>query len=806
MHDLRYALRGLRKQPMFTAVAVLTLTVGIGANTAIFSLLYHLLLRPLPYAHADRLVFIWNTYTKAGHEFSDVSIPDYLDRRAEAPALEDAALFTPLRASLSTAGQPEQVRALAVTPSFFSTLGRGTRLGRPFTDADAVVGANRAVILTHALWRSHFGQDPSLVGHGIHLNGADYTVVGVLPADFEIPSRDVAVLLPFAFTAEQRSDQERGNEFSQMIARLRPGATIEQAGAQMDAIVARLMDRVPARAAYMRNSGFTGVAQPFRDHLVGDVRPSLYLLQAGVLVVLLIACANVANLLLMRATGRQRELAIRSSLGAGRWRIARQLLTEGALLSTIGAAGGLVLATIVLRALIATMAEQVPVAMGAAIRPVVTLLTLATAAITALVFGVLPVMSTTGRHGASALKDDSSRVSAGSRTGRLRATLVVFETALAVVLLVAAGLLIKSFDRVLRVDPGFVPDRVLTARIALPEPRYAADDMTRAFWTRLIDKARGIPGVSTAGVISTLPFSGPMSAGTYGIVGRPLAPGERPPHARQDFVAGDYFRAMRIPLVQGRFFNDTDAATAPRVAIVDEFFANRQFRGESVIGHQINFGSARNYTIVGVVGTINSIDLGKPIPEERIYLNATQLPLNGMALVVRTATEPLSLGPELRSIVQSIDPEQPVADIRSMEEWIDRSLQPRRTPATLLALFGVVALLLSAIGIYGVMAFGVAQRVREFGIRQALGADRRSILSLVFIQGLSRAGAGIAIGLAASVAVSRYLQSMLFDVAPHDLSVIGGVVVTLGTVAAAACYLPARRATRIDPIVALREQ
>jgi putative ABC transport system permease protein len=805
IHDLVYALRGLRKQPIFTAVAVLTLAVGIGANTALFSLLYHIVLRPLPYPDANRLVFVWNAYKKAGNGFSNVSIPDYLDRVAEVPAFADAALLTRIRVSLSIAGQPEPAIALRVTPSFFSTLGRQPLLGRAFTGAGSDPATTRLVILTHALWSSHFGRDPSVIGRSIHLDGMDHAVIGVLPADFEIPSRDVALLVPFEFTPEQRSDQERGNEFSEMIARLRPGATIEQANAQMDAIVGRLMDRVPGRAAYMRNSGFTGVAEPFRDHLVGDARPSLWLLQAAVFVVLLIACANVANLVLMRASGRQRELAIRSSLGAGQWRIARQLLMEGALLSVIGTIAGLAVAALGIRTLIAITAEQLPSAAGAAIRPAVLLFTIGVAAMSAIVFAVLPVMTSAGGNAASALKDDAGRASASSQAGRLRTTLVVVETALAVVLLVGAGLLIKSFASVLRVDPGFSTEQVVTAQITLPLSRYPDDGTTRAFWTRLLEKTRAIPGVSAAGAISNLPFGGVTSAGTYRIAGRSYGPGERPPHAQQDFVTGDYFRAMRIPLLQGKLFSEVDSADAPRVVIVDELFARRQFRGQSPIGHQINFGSARNYTIVGVVGTIRYEDLGKPIPEERIYLNAAQLPLSGMTLAVKGAIDPSSLAPELRSAAGAIDPEQPIADIRTMEEWIGRSLQPRRTPMMLLSVFGVVALLLSAIGIYGVVAFGVAQRVREFGIRQALGADRRSILSLVLVQGLSRAGVGIAIGVSGSLVMTRYLQSMLFDVAPHDASVFAAVIVILAGVVVAASYLPAHRATRVEPMEALRQ-
>jgi predicted permease len=804
MQDLRFGLRILRKQPVFSLVAVLTLTVGIGANTAIFSVLYQILLRPLPYPDAGRLVFVWNAYLKAGHNLARVAIPDYLERRAEAPAIEDATLFTPRDVNLSIASRPEQVVALVVTPSFFSTLGRGPFLGRAFTEADAVPESDRFAILTYGLWTSRFGADRSVVGQAIHLNGGEYIVVGVLPADFEVPWRDAALLLPFSFTAAQRSDAERGNEFSLMIARLRPRATLDQLNAEMQTIVNRLMDRVPRRAAYMRNSGFTGQAVGFRDQLSGDVRLSLYLLQAGVVLVLLIACANVANLLLMRATGRLRELAIRSSLGAGRWQIGRQLLIEGALLSGIGGAAGLAFGALAVRALAALLAGQVPGAAEATIRPAVLAFTAALAVGTALVFGIIPVWSSARETTSSALTDDGSRTTAGRRTGQARTALVIVETALAAVLLIGAGLLIKSFARVMQVDPGFSSDHVLTTQIALPPAGYGTPDAQWSFWQRLLEKTRAMPGVTAVGLISNVPFSDRLSAGTYRIVGRPLAPTERPPHARQDEIGGDYFRAMQIPLIEGRVFDDGDAPESPRVVVVDKFFADRQFPHASAVGHQINFGSARNYTIVGVVGTVNSSDLARPVPEERIYLNATQLPSGGMGLIVKTVLEPSSVVSQVRAIVQDIDPEQPIAETRTMEEWLDRSLQSRRTPMTLLALFGFVALVLSAIGIYGVLAFGVAQRLREFGIRQALGADRRSILSLVLAQGLTMTGVGIATGVAASLALTRLLQSMLFGVGPYDAGVIGVVAFLLFGVGAAACYVPAVRATQVDPAVALR--
>jgi predicted permease len=805
MQDLRYALRTLRRQPTVTLIAVLTLALGIGANTAIFSLLYQILLRPLPYPAADRLVFIWNSYPKGGSEPSDVSIPDYLDRRAGASAIEDAALFRLRDMTLMAGEQPEQFRALAVTPSFFSTLGRGPFLGRAFTAGDATVNADRFIILTHALWTSRFGADPSLVGRDVRLSGEPYTVVGVLPADFELPWRHVALLVPFSFTAAQMSDRERGNEFSFMIARLRPGASIEELNGQMHAIVTRLIDRLPARAAFMRNSGFTGIAIRLRDQLVGDVRTWLYLLQAGVIVLLLIAWANVANLLLVRATGRHREFAIRAALGAGGWRLTRQLLTEGAVLSVCGAGAALVVAAVGVRGLVALAAEQLPETASTSLHPAVLSFALATAVGTTIVFGLVPAISVFRRDSVSALKDDATRASAGTRTGVMRVALVVAETALAVVLLVCAGLLLKSFTRLVRVDPGFSPDHVLTAKVSLSPTRYRGADAQRTFWRRWLENARQVPGITAVGMVSSVPFNGSVSSGTYQVTGHPYGPAEKLPHARQDMVDGDYFRALQIPLLEGRLFNGSDTAESPRVLVVDQFLARRQFPNETAIGKQLNFGDATNYTIVGVVRTINDSDLSQPVPEERIYYDAIQFPLSRMWLVIRTAIDPANVVAQTRAAVQSIDPEQAIADVRTMDQWMAQSLSGRRTPMLLLTLFGIVALVLAALGIYGVVAFSVAQRVREFGIRQALGADRRSILSLVLVHGLRTAAAGVLVGLAASTALTRYLQSMLFGIEAYDAVVFGAATGLLLGVAALACYVPAARATRTDPIVALRD-
>ena len=804
MQDIRYALRTLRKQPVFTLVAVATLALGIGANTAIFSILYQILLQPLPYPQADRLVFVWNTYPGINLPQASVSIPDYIDRSMQAPAIESATLFTMRSANLNEGGNPEQLRALMVTPSFFPTLQRWPMLGRGFTEDEAKTGADRFTVLTYALWTSHYASDRSIVGRDVRINGEPYRVVGVLAPDVQLPSRDIALIVPFAFTPQQMSDNGRGNEFSSMIARLKKGATIDQANGQFKAIVARNLERLPQLASFAKTSGFGGYAVDMREQLVGDVRAPLYILQAGVILVLLIACANVANLLLMRATSRHRELAIRGALGAGRMRIVRQLLTEGLVLSLGGAAAGLALGVAGVQALLTLTTVPLALSTAATLNAPVLLFTLTLAALTGLVFGVVPVSTIFRTNTASFLKDDSARGTASKRTGFTRSILVVVETAVAVMLLIGAGLLIKSFLRIQDVNPGFSTRNVLTATVALPATRYTSDASKIGFWNQLADRLRAVPGVSSVGLTTNVPFSGNVSSGSYTIAGRTLAPGEAPPHGRQEIIGGDYFNAMEVPLLKGRAFASTDTASAQNVCIIDSYLVKKYFSDRDPIGEQIQRGPNFKATIVGVAGTINSIDLGEPVTKERIYYPVTQAAPATMAIVVKTGLDPVSIVPQVRAAVQAIDAEQPLANVRTMDQWVALSLQNRRTPTTLLAVFGVVALVLSAIGIYGVLAFGVAQRAREFGIRNALGADSGSILALVITDGLRTAGIGVAIGVAASLGLTRFLQSLLFGVTLHDPLIFGGVCLLLLTVAAAACYVPARRATAVDPMVALR--
>ena len=807
MQDFRYAVRALLKQPLFALVAVATLALGIGANTAIFSLLHHYLLRPLPYPAADRLVFVWNMYPLMGLSQASVSIPDYIDRKTQASAIEDATLFMGRSLSLAIEGEPEQVRALAVTPSFFTTLQRQPFLGRAFNEAEAQPGADKFVILTYGLWNTRFAADRSVIGRTVRMGGEPYQVVGVLPIDFELPSRGIALLVPFAFTPQQMSDQGRGNEFSQMIARLRQGSTIEQVNGQMKVIVDRNLERLPQFQSFARTSGFGGFAVPIREQLVGDLRQQLYTLQAFVLFVLLIACANVANLLLMRATGRYRELAIRTTLGAGRRRLIRQMLSEGIVLSIAGAIGGIVVGYAGVRALVAISSQQAPSVATASLHPAVLAFTVILALATGIAFGLVPAAVVLRGNTAALLKEDATRGSAGRGTGFTRSALVVVETAFALMLLIGAGLLIKSFIRLQSVDPGFKMANVLTAQISLPAARYP-DAVTRnAFWTRLMEKARTLPGVTAAGLTTNVPFSGNVSSGSYSIVGYTPGPSEAAPHGRQEIVSGDFFNAMQIPLVEGRFFNDGDTADSPGVVVVDQYMARKYFSGKSALGQQIQRGGANSprLTIVGVAGTINSIDLGQPVTKERIYRPASQVPPGTMSLMLKTGVDPETITQQVRAAAQQVDPEQPIADVRTMEQWVSRSLEGRRLVMLLLGLFGAVALVLSSIGIYGVLAFGVGQRVREFGIRQALGADRGSILRLVFRHGLMTTVIGLALGLTGALIGAGVLESHLFGVQARDATVFAGVTVLLFIVSMAACYIPALRATRVEPIVALRE-
>jgi predicted permease len=807
MSDVRYALRALLRQLLFTLVAVLTLALGIGANTAIFSFLYHSALRPLPFPNGDRLVFVWNTYPLMGLPLASVSIPDYLDRRAQADAIEDATLVTGRNVNLSIDGRPERARGLRATSSFFTTLGRVPVIGAPFGAAHDEPGNDEAVVLSHALWRTRFGADPAIVGRDIRVDGLPHRVLGVMPADFETPFTEIDLFLPFAFTPEQRSDQERGREFSSMVARLRPGATIEQLDAQMKTIVQRNLERLPSARAFAETSGFSGFAVDYREQVVGEILPALYLLQGAVLVLLLIACANVANLLLMRATGRHRELAIRHTLGANVWRLVRQLLAEGIVLAVIGALVGIAFGVVGVRALAALAADQLPGSSSVGVHAPTLAFTAALALLTGVVFGLTPALAVARGSTSELVNDEGTRTSSSRATSYTRGALVVAETALAVVLLVGAGLLARSFARLQDVDPGFNKANVFTAHLSLPDSRYPDEAARRAFWARLATGLAETTGIERVGLVSNVPLSGNVGSGSYGIVGYTVPEGEAQPHGRIVVVGGDYFGAMQIPLLKGRLLSSSDTAESQRVVVVDELLVSRYFKDEDPLGQQIRRGGpdAPAWTIVGVVGTVNGIDLSEPVTKETLYFPVAQSPQRTMAIIARTTGEPAALAPQVRALVTRFDPEQPVHDVRALDEWVARSLNTRQAPMLLLVAFGVVALALAAVGLYGVLAFAVGQRVREIGVRQALGAARGDIMTMVLGQGMRTAGLGVATGLVAAVVVARYLEAQLFGIGAYDRVVYASVALVLVAVALLACCVPARRATRIEPMEALRE-
>jgi predicted permease len=807
MSDIRHAVRVLLAQPLFTLVALVTLALGIGANTAIFSLVQNILLAPPPYRDGDRLVFTWNSYPKMGLAQANVSIPDYLDRRTQADAIEESTLFANLDLNLADEGRPERVRALRVTPSFFATFQAPPVIGQAFSEAHAQPGADKVVVLMHDLWASRFAADPSIVGRDLRLNGESYRVMGVMPASFLAPAREIGMLVPFAFTPEQTSDQGRGNEFSTMVARLKPGATTAQLDQQMKAIIARNAERIPGAPAWIASSGFTGYAIGYQEQVVGDVRPALLVLQFGVIIVLLIACANVANLQLVRATGRQKELAIRATLGAANGQLLRQLVVEGLVLSLTGGVLGVALGALGVRALKAIGTTQLPRVAEVSLNAPVLAFTLALAIATGVVFGLVPALLLLRGRFMSVLKEDSNRGSAGRRTNLVRNSLVVAEMAFALMLLVGAGLLMRSFARLQQVDPGFEVRNTLTALVSLPQTRYAKPADVTAFWDRVLERTRAVPGVTSAGTVTVMPFGGGNSQGSYAIVGYTPAAGEARPHAQIQFVDAGFFDALRIPLRTGRAFGATDVDGAPRVVVVDEVMVRRYFKDTNPIGRQISRGPGEPYTIVGVVGTIRKLNLAEPVEKETLYFASAQSTsaLRTMGLVVKTGLDPTSLIEPVRAVFRGIDPEQPLFDVRTMDERVALSLEQRRTPMLLIGAFALLAMALAAVGLYGVLAFAVSQRIRELGIRQALGAARGDILTLVLRQGLTIALAGVVLGGAAAFWLTAFLRTQLFGIGPRDPLVLAGVPILLLAVAVLACLIPAMRATRIDPVVALRD-
>jgi predicted permease len=808
--DIRYGFRALAARPGFALAALATLALAIGANTLVFSLIDGIYLSPLPYRDDAKLVDMENQYRNMGLDATGASIPDYLDRREGMKSIVESGLFTGENFNLAIDGAPERAHGVRATPSLFATLGVAPALGRAFTEGEAEPGADRVVVLGDAMWRNRVGADPAIVGRDIRLDGESYRVVGVMPRGFMFPDRETALYVPFAFTPAQKADTERGHEFSTSIARLAPGATIADAKNEANLIVRRNLDRLGSIGSdgtrfstFMKSAGFTIDVRPLRTLLAGDHSRMLVLLQLAVGLVLLIACANIANLMLTRLSARLNELSVRTALGASRSRLARQLLIEAVLLALAGAVLGIGIA----------LAGQKLVAMSGLMPDWVTLgidlrvlaFTFAVAVAAGLLFGLAPVLSA-GLAKPQQVLREAGRLGGGGRGARVtRGALVVAQIALAIALLESAGLLVRSFANVIEESPGFDSRGVLTAAISLSPAKYPDDGAKANAVHRILESARALPGAAAVGVIDERPMSGAISGSSYRIAGLTI---DATPHAFERTVDEDYFKAMGIPLIQGRTFEPSDWTSANKVAVVDELFAKKRFPNGDAVGHILDLDrpgvTGQQYTIVGVVGTTKNGDLGETISQETFYLDYGQSPAGTLTLILRSAGPPGALVQPLREAVRSVDPEQPLFDVMTLDQRVHLSLTGRRVPMQLIGLFAALALVLAAIGIYGVLAFAVAQRTGEFGVRMAIGADAGRIRRQVLADGVRLLLPGLAIGIAGAIALGLVLRSQLFGVGAVDFPSLGLVVAVLGAIALLACWVPARRAAKTAPLEALR--
>ena len=799
MSDLRFALRLLRKSPGFTTIAIAAIALGIGANTAIFSVVNGVLLKSLPYRDPGGIVMVWERNIPRDRQTNSVSPANFLAWRDENHVFEQMAAVTPsFGANLTGAGEPVEVRTQMVNAEFFSILGVNPEFGRPISRQEDEADAD-VVVISHRLWQQQLkGQD--VVGRQITLNGRAQTVVGVMPAGFHFLDRTVDVWYPIGFTAASR--EPHGRSLSP-IARLKPGVSVTQAQAEMDTIAARLTARWPEF-----DTGWTTNVRPLEQQITGDVRPALVVLLGAVGFVLLIACANVANLLLARATARQRELAVRAALGASRTRLIRQLLAESVLLAIAGGAAGLALAWGGVRLLTSNLGDQIAFpridAIGVDAR--VLAFTAAIAVLSGIVFGFAPALTSAAINLNDALKD-GGRSGSGGRTGRLRNAFVVIEIALALVLLVGAGLLLRSFARVLSTSPGFSADRVMTMQLTLPAAKYQGLSKRTEFWEELLQSIRALPGVSSVGTVSFLPMNGLGSATSFEVVCQPKPPLGQAPGATVKIVDGDYFAVLGIPLRRGRLFTDHEQQTENHYAVVSETLAREMFPNQDPIGKQlkVSWNGEGPDEIIGVVGDTKMVSMEEEI-RPAIYYPYSRTPYINETVVVRTGGNPSAIASSLVQTVHRIDADLPVSNLRPMTEVIARSLAQRRILMVLLAVFAAVALLLATVGIYGVMSYMVSQRTQEIGIRMALGANRGGVVAMVLRHALQLAGAGLAAGVVGALALTGLLRAMLYDVRPTDPLTFGLVAAGVLAVAATATAVPAIRATRIDPLTALKTE
>ncbi len=819
MNDLKFALRQLRKSPGFTIIAVLTLALGIGANTAIFSVVNAVLLKPLPFPQPQQLLAVGSTNTHDGaprDQLGSLSYPDYFDLRKQNRTLSSISNYREEAVTYTGSAGAESTYGVKSSADFFDTLGIKPVLGRAFVSADEQAGGGPGgfkVILGYDFWQKHYGGDKKVLGRQIELDRRPYTVIGVMPARFQYPisTDQVDVYVTFAEDATAPGGgkpvtEERGSHSLQGIARLKPGVTPAQAGADLSAIAANLAKQYPDT-----NSYFGVAVKPLRDDLIGDVRPALYILFGAVLCVLLIANANVANLLLARASVRGKEIALRAALGASRSRIVRQLLTESLLLSLLGGLLGLLIAEWGTSALIKVVPENIPRIGDIQLDAAVLAFTLLVSLATGVIFGLVPAWQASHVDLNSSLKSGMRTGSDTGHKGRLRNSLVMAEVALALVLLVCAGLLIQSFARLGHVQTGLRPERLLTARIGLPDSAYPKNENITTFFQQVMPKIRALPGVESASTIMPLPLSSSAMATDFDDVEHSLPEGQRP--AAPVRITGlDYFKTVGVPLLRGRVFDEHDTIKSAPVVIVNEFFANKFFPGQNAVGKRITPGFSAGEEkplvreIVGVVGNVKHRSLrAEDTPE--MYLPDTQIPFNIMSLVVRTRVDnPASLTNAIKAQMATIDPDLPLTSVKVFDDYIARSLARPRFNALLLSIFAATALVLTAIGIYGVMAYSVAQRTNEIGIRIALGAAKSSIFRLIVGQAMTLVAISVVVGVVGAFAATRLLNSLLFGVGAADPLTFGAIVLLISGVAFLAAWLPARRAAQVDPIVALRAE
>jgi len=805
LQDLKFGIRTLFKTPGFAITAIITLALGIGANSAIFSVVNAILLRPLAYRNPDQLVLI-NHFYKTINLNASVSGFGYRHYVDNAKSFSNIAALSGFPANLTGQGEPERLQGRSVSTNFFSTLDVQPAMGRVFVGGEDTEGRNRVVILNHAFWQRRFASDPSILNKTIELNGLNYQVIGIMPETFQF-GRELGqiadIWVPLTFTDAQVSSQSITNEFLFVVARLTDGVKIDQAQAELDTIAANL------RRQYMNNADpslWTLRATPFRELIVGDIRQSLLVLLAAVGLVLLIACANVANLLLARGTARQKEIAIRTAIGASRWRVVRQLLTESLLLSVAGGVLGLGLGMLLVKLLVGLIENRLPRANEISLDFTVFFFTAMVSIVTGVIFGLIPALqlSSSDLHGT--LKEGGRASGSGARKG-LRSVLVIAEVALALVVLIGAGLLVKSFSRVQHVNPGFRPDHVIAMDISLPQQGYGQPEQRVAFMRQLIERVRAVPGVEGTGATTVLPLGGNNQSGSFQIEGRQVPQGQSSPHGDRWRVTSDYFKTMGIRLVKGRYFDDRDSPESPGVAIVDETMAKKYWPNEEPVGKRITFEGSqagpRWREIVGIVGHVKHSGLEG---ESRVqyYVPYLQSPASAMSLVTRTTGDPTATASGIRGAVASIDANLPVFRVRTMEQFVSDSMAQRRFAMYLFAVFAVIALLLAAVGLYGVMAYSVTQRTHEIGVRMALGAKRTDVMRLVVGNGMLLAGVGVGVGIGAAFGFTRLMSTLLFGVKPTDIAVFALIALGLTAVAALASYLPARRATKVDPLIALR--